>query len=242
MSQEQNILMLLNGTTPFYQYYAGYVKSLFSYCVSYCKLFDIYNNTREAYQTLKYYIEGGFKTYTVEELNEQVETKFEKMYAAFYWDAEDYNLNDKFMSILQESNSKYSPGEKNWKHFQSSIEEYKTIKAKYESKYATITKSLMEKSILRVLNDETIKNLKDLYNCQSPIAEIRLWYTIRQIRYLLIEGKFSEYSSSSGRKKQIFKLKCGKNYNELKNYITSLDSLVENYDDFQDEIKQAQSK
>ena len=238
MTQEQNILMLLDGTSPLYQHYANYIKSLFGYCVSYCKLFDIYNNTRGAYQTLKYYIKSGFELHTVEELNEQVDTTFEKMYAAFYWDAKDYNLNEQFISDLEECNSEYSFNEKSWKCFQSSIEKYKKTKAKYENKYTTITNSLMEECILRVLNDEIIENLKYLYNCQNPIAEIRLWYTIRQIQYLLVDGKFSEYSSSSGRKKQIFKLKCGKNYNELKNYITNLDFLVENYDDFQDEIKE----
>lgn len=243
MSQEQNILMLLNGTTPFYQYYAGYVKSLFSYCVSYCKLFDIYNNTREAYQTLKYYIGGGFEQHTDIELDKQADEIFGKIYAGFYWDTEDCNLNSNFKSMLEVSNSEYSVSKKSWEYFRSSIEEYEKIKTTYENKYATITNSLMEESILRVLNDEIIENLKYLYNCQSSITEIRLWYTIRQIQYLLIKGKLSEYSSPSNRKKQIFKLRCGKNLSQLENYITNLDFLLELYNEcnaiFQENIEKA---
>lgn len=251
MEQEKNILDLLNSKTPFQQkYIADGAKSLFDRCVSYCKYYDIYENTKPAFKTLKNYVHDPFgesiEQQSEEKLDELLDELYEKMYAGFYLCVDNYEFDFAYFNQLEKASDNYPISAKSWENFKSSIAEYKNIKKKYDEAYDTVTDSLMKKCVLRLLNDDDVKRLTDLYDCQTPKSDVALHLTIAQIRKLLTWGKVSEYSSTSGRKKQFFKLQCGKNLNQLENYVANLDFLAEIYDEcnsvFQEQVEKAQSK
>lgn len=251
MKQTNNILELLNGKTPFQQkYIVDNAKSLLNCCVSFCKHYDIYEDTKTAFKTLKNYVHDPFDENTEAQTEEEYEKKLDELYdqisAGFYLYVDDYDFDYKYYSQLEKASDDYSFSAKSWENFQSKIVEYENIRNKYDKEYAQTTDCLIQKCAFRLLNDKDVENMIELYNFQTPKTDATLHFTIAQIRKLLVSGKLSEFSSASGRKKQFFKLQCGKNLNQLKKYVENLDLLAEIYDDcyniFQEQVKKAQSK